>query len=208
MLSLTSRSLRFDSSSGLAPAIVQHATTGHVLMLGYVNDESLKITMGKGNVTFFSRSKNRLWTKGETSGNFLKVVSLHVDCDGDSLLIKAIPQGPTCHTGSDTCFEEYIEEDGHPAFLMHLESVLKGKKTSVAPLSYTEKLFKEGTPRIAQKVGEEGVEVVIAAMKRDAHELVNESADLLLHLLTLLVDQGIPFSNVISCLKQRHDKRT
>ena len=201
--------LRFDSATGLAPAIVQDAATGQVLMLGYVNAESWAKTRQEGRVTFFSRSKNRLWTKGEESGNFLRVESLHVDCDADTVLIRATPAGPTCHRGTISCFEQ-IDEQAVPSapvgFLAMLERLVVERQQfpERAPTSYTVSLFKKGMPKIAQKVGEEAVETVIDAVAGHRDTLPGEVADLLYHLLVLLVAAGVPFDEVISVLQERH----
>jgi phosphoribosyl-ATP pyrophosphohydrolase/phosphoribosyl-AMP cyclohydrolase len=201
--------LRFDTQSGLAPAIVQDADTGQVLMLGYLNAEAWAQTQREGRVTFFSRSKNRLWTKGESSGNFLTVVSLHVDCDADTVLIRAIPAGPTCHRGLVSCFEQ-PDELALPAspvgFLAELERLIKERQLfpERSPLSYTVSLFKKGIPKIAQKVGEEAVETVIDAVAGHRNSLTGEIADLLYHLLVLMAATELPMSEVIEILRERH----
>ena len=182
----------FQKGEGLVPAILQDDTTGAVLMLGYMNEESLKITNEKKRVTFFSRSKNRLWTKGEESGNYLEVKEILSDCDNDSILIKAIPQGPICHTGSDTCWGENNSTDN---FLVKLESVIASKKNSTDEKSYTASLFKSGINKIAQKVGEEAVEVVIEAKDNDDELFLNESADLLFHLMIALRMRKLSFND-------------
>lgn len=194
--------LKFDQNTGLIPAIVQDSQTGKVLMLGYMNQEALERTQELGKVTFFSRSKQRLWTKGEESGNYLELVSLSEDCDQDALLVKAIPKGPTCHKGTDTCWgEDNIERYG---FLSTLEQVI-GARREIAPEdSYVASLFTKGINKIAQKVGEEAVELVIES-KDDSEELfLNESADLLFHYLILLQAKGYTLSDVIQILKERH----
>ena len=201
--------LRFDSTTGLAPAIVQDAATGQVLMLGYVNAESWAKTRLQGRVTFFSRSKNRLWTKGEESGNFLQVESLHVDCDADTVLIMATPAGPTCHRGTTSCFEQ-PDQLAVPAipvgFITSLERLIVERQQfpERAPTSYTVSLFKKGMPKIAQKVGEEAVETVIDAVAGHRETLPGEVADLLYHLLVLLVAAGVSFQEVIDVLQERH----
>jgi phosphoribosyl-ATP pyrophosphohydrolase/phosphoribosyl-AMP cyclohydrolase len=201
--------LRFDPLTGLAPAIVQDAATGQVLMLGYVNTESWAITRDQGRVCFFSRSKNRLWTKGEESGNFLQVDSLHVDCDADTVLIRVTPAGPTCHRGTVSCFQQ-ADEHAAPAapvgFLAQLERLIVERKQfpERAPDSYTVSLFKKGMPKIAQKVGEEAVETVIDAVAGHRETLPGEVADLLYHLLVLLVSAGVPLNEVIEVLTERH----
>jgi len=189
------------SPDGLIPAIVQDALTNKVLMLGYMNQEALDATINLGKVTFYSRSKKRLWTKGETSGHFLNVQLVLLDCDQDTLLIKANPQGPACHTGADTCFnEKNITLD----FINHLENVIKEREKGNQPDSYTFKLLQSETSRIAQKVGEEGLEVALEAMKPGENTLIDEAADLVFHLLVLLRHKGKSFNEVIEKLKERH----
>lgn len=194
--------LTFDEKTGLIPAIVQDSSTGKVLMLGYMNREALETTRKIGRVTFFSRSKQRLWTKGEESGNFLELVSISEDCDQDALLVKAIPHGPTCHKGTDTCWgEENTDQFG---FLTALESVIRDRRKNAPENSYVSSLFSKGINKIAQKVGEEAVELVIES-KDDSEELfLNESADLLFHYLILLQAKGYTLSDVVEILKQRH----
>lgn len=194
--------LNFEKSGGLIPAVIQDATTGKVLMLGYLNAEALAKTQAEGIVTFFSRTKNRLWTKGETSGNFLHVVEMRPDCDADTLLIKVRPDGPTCHTGADTCFEE--ENQGQAAWLNHLKNTIRDRHQNPTPDSYTASLFAKGTNKIAQKVGEEAVELVIEAMNADDELFKGEAADLLFHYLVLLEQRGIDFDEIIAVLRQRH----
>lgn len=201
--------LRFDPTTGLAPAIVQDAATGQVLMLGYVNAESWAKTRQEGRVTFFSRSKKRLWTKGEESGNFLQVESLHVDCDADTILIRATPAGPTCHRGTTSCFDhsdQSVQPGAAVGFIAGLERLIieRQQYPERAPTSYTVSLFKKGMPKIAQKVGEEAVETVIDAVAGHRETLPGEVADLLYHLLVLLVAAGIPLQEVIDVLQQRH----
>ena len=194
--------LTFDEKTGLIPAIVQDSNTGKVLMLGYMNREALETTRKIGRVTFFSRSKQRLWTKGEESGNFLELVSISEDCDQDALLVKAIPHGPTCHKGTDTCWGE--ENSDQFGFLTALESVIRDRRKNAPENSYVSSLFSEGINKIAQKVGEEAVELVIES-KDDSEELfLNESADLLFHYLILLQAKGYTLSDVVDILKQRH----
>lgn len=194
--------LTFDEKTGLIPAIVQDSTTGKVLMLGYMNQEALEETRRIGRVTFFSRSKQRLWTKGEESGNFLELVSLSEDCDQDALLVRAIPHGPTCHKGTDTCWgEENTDQFG---FLTTLEDVIRSRRENATDNSYVASLFSKGINKIAQKVGEEAVELVIES-KDDSEELfLNESADLLFHYLILLQAKGYSLSDVVDILKKRH----
>lgn len=193
-----------DFSKGLIPAIIQDATTLKVLMLGYMNEEALEKTKQDQQVTFFSRSKNRLWTKGETSGNFLKVVSMELDCDADTLLIKVDPVGPACHTGADTCFNE--ENKDNAAWLDYLKQVIRSRKGASSESSYTASLFQKGTHKVAQKVGEEAVELVIEALMDNDELFKGEAADLIFHLLVLLEDRGIGLEKVIDLLKQRHSK--
>lgn len=186
----------------LIPAIIQHAQTNQVLMLGYMNDESLEKTKKEGKVTFFSRSKNRLWTKGETSGNFLNVISIQEDCDNDTYLIKVIPEGETCHKGTYTCFG-----DKEPAgFLHELQGVIQSRKDNPSEKSYTTELFQKGTKKIAQKVGEEATEVILEAMDGKKDLLIEESSDLLYHFLVLLADQGLKLEDVEAKLMKRHLK--
>ncbi|NDJ57195.1 bifunctional phosphoribosyl-AMP cyclohydrolase/phosphoribosyl-ATP diphosphatase HisIE [Enterobacteriaceae bacterium 4M9] len=194
--------LDWNKTDDMMPAIIQHAVSGEVLMLGYMNPEALAQTEVSGNVTFYSRTKQRLWTKGETSGHFLKVVSITPDCDNDTLLILADPIGPTCHTGTSSCFGEQAHHEWH--FLYQLEQLLAERKHADPDSSYTAKLYSSGTKRIAQKVGEEGVETALAATVRDRDELVNEASDLLYHLLVLLQDQELDLGKVIANLRSRH----
>ena len=188
------------SKQNLIPAIVQDASTNIVLMLGYMNEEAFEKTKKENKVTFFSRSKNRLWTKGETSGNFLNVKSILLDCDNDTILIKAIPFGPACHTGSDTCFNEKNTE----SFLSKLQGIIKDRKNNPSEKSYTASLFKEGINKIAQKVGEEATELIIEAKDSNAELFKNESADLLFHYLILLEAKGVSLDEVIEVLEKRH----
>lgn len=193
--------LDWEKVDNLMPVIVQHAISGDVLMLGYMNNDALKNTLESQKVTFYSRTKQRLWTKGETSGNFLNLVDIFTDCDNDSLLVLAQPIGPTCHNGTESCFSPAQSQWG---FLYELENLLKSRKTASPESSYTAQLYASGTKRIAQKVGEEGVETALAATVNDRDELTNEAADLIYHLLVLLQDQDLDLSAVINCLKQRH----
>ncbi|MEI9533091.1 bifunctional phosphoribosyl-AMP cyclohydrolase/phosphoribosyl-ATP diphosphatase HisIE [Moellerella wisconsensis] len=193
--------LDWEKVDNLMPVIVQHAISGDVLMLGYMNNDALKTTLESQKVTFYSRTKQRLWTKGETSGNFLNLVDIFTDCDNDSLLVLAQPIGPTCHNGTESCFAPAQSQWG---FLYELENLLKSRKTASPESSYTAQLYASGTKRIAQKVGEEGVETALAATVNDREELTNEAADLIYHLLVLLQDQDLDLSAVINCLKQRH----
>ena len=192
----------WDKGAGLLPAIIQDAATGQVLMLGYMNREAAEVTVSSGKVTFFSRSKQRLWTKGETSGNALLLVSVAIDCDRDTILVQANPVGPACHTGASTCFG-----DGLPAgagFLAHLDMLVQSRKAEMPEGSYTTSLFSEGKSRVAQKVGEEGVELALARMKDDHAEIANEAADLLFHMLVLLADAGLSLDDALDVLKKRH----
>lgn len=187
---------------GLLPAIIQDAKTGKVLMLGYMNEESLQKTIDSNKVTFFSRSKQRLWTKGEESGNFLELVSIKLDCDKDTFLIQANPVGAVCHTGSDTCWNEKNEHSF--SFLYELENIIADRKINPIENSYTNLLFNKGINKIAQKVGEEAVEVVIEAKDNNDHLFKNETADLLFHLLVLLREKDISLADVINVLQERH----
>ncbi len=194
-------------TDGLVPAIIQDANTNKVLMLGFMNEEALAKTQELQKVTFFSRSKNRLWTKGEESGNYLVVRDIKVDCDNDTLLIKAIPQGPTCHTGADTCWNEKNINDN---FLLQLESIIADRKNNPSEKSYVSSLFKKGINKIAQKVGEEAVELVIEAIDSplgDGGDLFkNEAADLLFHYLILLQAKNVTLQDICNLLEERHRK--
>ncbi|WP_395167203.1 bifunctional phosphoribosyl-AMP cyclohydrolase/phosphoribosyl-ATP diphosphatase HisIE [Francisella salimarina] len=197
-------SIAWQKMDNLVPAIIQSAIDNSVLMLGYMSKESLEKTLEIGKVTFYSRSKKRLWTKGEESGNFLELKDIAVDCDNDSILIKAIPYGPTCHTGSKSCFTK-SEENSSLYIIDKLEKLIAERKDYLPDNSYLTSLFKKGLPRIAQKVGEEGVEVVIAAMKQDSEdELISETADLLFHLLVLLREKGISLEQICQKLVSRN----
>lgn len=199
--------LDWSKSEGLLPAVIQDANTRAVLMLGYMNREALEQTQRTGRVTFYSRSKQRLWTKGETSNHFLDVVSITADCDNDTLLIAARPHGPVCHTGTETCFGNTDAHDTF-AFLSRLETILTQRIAEQPEGSYTTKLWRAGTKRIAQKVGEEGVEVALAATAGDTKELVSEAADLLFHLTLLLKKRELSLRDVVDELERRHtDKR-
>ncbi|WP_261817184.1 bifunctional phosphoribosyl-AMP cyclohydrolase/phosphoribosyl-ATP diphosphatase HisIE [Vibrio gallicus] len=189
---------------GLVPAIIQDYSSSQVLMMGYMNQDALLETAKTGLVTFFSRSKQRLWTKGETSGNTLGLKSIALDCDQDTLLVKVLPIGPTCHTGTTTCWDGDASEESQLVWLSQLETLLAERKNADPDSSYTASLYARGTKRISQKVGEEGVEVALAATSGDKAELVCESADLIYHLLVLLNDQGLSLSDVIDKLKERH----
>jgi phosphoribosyl-ATP pyrophosphohydrolase/phosphoribosyl-AMP cyclohydrolase len=191
------------SPDKLIPAIVQDITTQRVLMLGYMNREAFEKTQKDKRVTFFSRSKNRLWTKGEDSGNYLELGEMLLDCDNDTLLIKAIPLGPVCHTGSDTCWNEKNEASD---FLLQLQDIIQKRKDYPDSKSYTSSLFSKGINKIAQKVGEEAVELVIEAKDNDANLFKNEAADLLFHYLILLAAKGSSLEEVIEVLRERHKK--
>ena len=195
--------LDFDRLDGLIPAVIQDAETQKVLMLGFMNKEAAEKTLELGKVTFFSRTKNRLWTKGEESGNFLNVVSIAVDCDNDTLLIKADPVGPTCHKGDDTCFQEKNEAD-EIRFLTYLQDFIDKRKAEMPEGSYTTSLFQKGTRKITQKVGEEAVETIIGAMANDDENFIYEAGDLIYHLIVLLTHKGYRIEDIIRELKKRH----
>lgn len=190
-------------ADGLVPAIIQDATTNKVLMLGFMNEAALQKTQELQKVTFFSRTKNRLWTKGEESGNFLFLQDIKVDCDNDTLLIKVNPVGSVCHTGTDTCWGENNLNDN---FLLELEKIISDRKNNPADKSYTSSLFAKGINKIAQKVGEEAVEIVIEAKDNNDELFLNEGADLLFHYLILLQAKGFKLEDVVEILKQRHQK--
>ena len=193
--------LAWDKMGGLLPAVVQDAASGRLLMLGYMNREALETTLESGFATFFSRSKNRLWRKGETSGNTLSVVAVHEDCDADALVVQAEAAGPTCHEGSVSCFGA---EPIGPGWLAELAAVVKERAKAGPDTSYTRWLLKEGTERIAQKIGEEGVEVALAAVTRDENGVAEEIADLLFHLTVLLEARGTDWTAVTDVLRKRH----
>jgi len=195
--------INFKKSDGLVPAIIQDDETQKVLMLGFMNEESLKKTLEIEKVTFFSRTKNRLWTKGEESGNFLNVVLILIDCDDDTLLIKVNPVGPVCHTGTDTCFDE-LNTKSDIYFLKYLQDFIDQRKNAMPEGSYTTSLFKSGTRKISQKVGEEAVETIIGAMANDDENFIYESADLLYHLIVLLSHKGLRIEDIVKELKRRH----
>jgi phosphoribosyl-ATP pyrophosphohydrolase/phosphoribosyl-AMP cyclohydrolase len=194
--------IKYDINTGLVPAIIQDASTKNVLMLGYMNQEAYEKTLASGKVTFFSRSKQRLWTKGEESGHFLGLVDLKNDCDNDTLLISVKPVGPTCHKGSDTCWG--MDNDQRFGFLSTLETVINERKENQAEDSYVASLFKKGINKIAQKVGEEAVEVVIEAKDDNEELFLDESADLLFHYLILLQAKGFRLNDIVNVLKSRH----
>ena len=201
--SLTER-INWDKVDCLIPAIVQDFQSSQVLMMGYMNQDALAKTGETGQVTFFSRTKQRLWTKGETSGNVLQLVNMQLDCDNDTLLVKVNPIGPTCHLGNTTCWDVDPQEESQMVWLHQLEQLLAARKSADPDSSYTANLYSRGTKRISQKVGEEGVEVALAATSGDKAELVCESADLVYHLMVLLQDQGLSINDVINKLKERH----
>ncbi len=194
----------FDKGNGLVPAIIQDSVSGKVLMLGYMNKEAIDKTISLGKVTFYSRSKERLWTKGENSGNFLIFDSMTVDCDHDTVLVKAKPIGPTCHTGRDTCFNE--TNDDKLGFINVLESIITDRKENDSDESYTSSLFRKGINKVAQKVGEEAIELVIEAKDNNDDLFTNEAADLLFHYLILLQAKGFKINDILSVLEARHKK--
>lgn len=196
--------LDFEKMNGLIPAIIQDKHTQKVLMLGFMNKEAYEKTVETGKVTFFSRTKNRLWTKGETSGNFLNVVSIKADCDNDTLLIQAVPEGPVCHTGTDTCWGEKNEQD--VMFLKELQDFIDKRHAEMPEKSYTTSLFKSGVNKMAQKVGEEAVETVIEACNGTDERLIYEGADLLYHLIVLLTSKGYRIEDLARELKERHSE--
>lgn len=196
--------LDFEKMNGLIPAIIQDEHTQKVLMLGFMNKEAYEKTVETGKVTLFSRTKNRLWTKGETSGNFLNVVSIKADCDNDTLLIQAVPEGPVCHTGTDTCWGEKNEQD--VMFLKELQDFIDKRHAEMPEKSYTTSLFKSGVNKMAQKVGEEAVETVIEACNGTDERLIYEGADLLYHLIVLLTSKGYRIEDLARELKERHSE--
>ncbi|MGH8171407.1 MAG: bifunctional phosphoribosyl-AMP cyclohydrolase/phosphoribosyl-ATP diphosphatase HisIE [Steroidobacteraceae bacterium] len=201
--------LDFDKTGGLLPAIVQHADSGAVLMLGYMNREALRETLARRRVVFYSRSRQCLWEKGETSGHTLRLTAVRTDCDRDTLLVTAIPAGPVCHLGSATCFGNAAPGATGPlAFLGGLEGVIAQRIADRPEGSYTARLFAEGPKRVAQKVGEEGLEVALAAVTETDDKLIAESADLLYHLLLLLKSRGLRLEQVVAELESRHTRQT
>ena len=192
----------WDKGEGMVHAIVQNTDNGQIVMLAYMDRVALAQTISSKKVTFFSRSKNRLWTKGETSGNWLDFISGEMDCDADTLLIQARPQGPSCHTGSVTCFND--QTPSNIGFLDQLGALIADRHKTMPEGSYTTSLFAEGKSRIAQKVGEEGVELALARMKDDNAEMASEAADLLFHMMVLLEDAGLSLGDAISVLQNRH----
>jgi phosphoribosyl-ATP pyrophosphohydrolase/phosphoribosyl-AMP cyclohydrolase len=196
----------FEKMGGLVPAIIQDATTKNVLMLGFMNEEAYRKTLETKHVTFWSRTRQTLWTKGETSGNFLNLVDMKIDCDNDTLLVKAIPDGPTCHTGTDTCWgEENLTDENPLLFLTELQDFINKRKEQMPEGSYTTKLFRDGVNKIAQKVGEEALETVIEATNGTDEHLIYEASDLLYHLLVLLTEKDLRIEDVAAELRQRHD---
>jgi phosphoribosyl-ATP pyrophosphohydrolase/phosphoribosyl-AMP cyclohydrolase len=203
---MNDRTPDFSKDKGLLPAVIQHCDTGRVLMVGYMNEEAYTTTVSTGQVTFFSRSKGRLWTKGESSGNWLTVKSIALDCDSDAVLIQALPAGPTCHTGQESCFDHAENGEKRPifgAFLNELTKTIRERHTRGGSGSYTAELFNSGLDRIVQKVGEEGVEVVIAGKNGDTDKLIDESADLVFHLMVLLEARGVTLGDVEQRLRSR-----
>ena len=195
----------FEKLNGLVPAIIVDSITKQVLMLGFMNKEALNETIKKQKVVFFSRTKNRLWLKGETSQNYLNVITISTDCDNDTILISAKPDGPTCHTGAKSCFAEV--DENNVQFLDYLFNLVKQRKIEMPEKSYTTSLFERGADRIIQKVGEESIETVIAAKNRDKNEIVNEVSDLIFHLMVMLAEQGIELSEIVGNLEKRHSDK-
>jgi phosphoribosyl-ATP pyrophosphohydrolase/phosphoribosyl-AMP cyclohydrolase len=193
----------FEKLNGLVPVVIQDGISLEVLMLGFMNEEAYAKTLAENKVCFYSRTKKRLWTKGEESGNFLNVLSIHHDCDQDTLLIKVKPVGATCHTGARSCFQTSYNQN----FIFKLEEIVQQRYDTPLETSYINSLRKKGLNKIAQKVGEEGVETVIAALAETDELLVNEAADLLFHLTVLLREKNLSLANVASCLENRHDKK-
>jgi phosphoribosyl-ATP pyrophosphohydrolase/phosphoribosyl-AMP cyclohydrolase len=197
----------FEKMGGLVPAIIQDADTRQVLMLGFMNEEAYQKTQATGHVTFWSRTRNCLWTKGETSGHFLNLVDMKVDCDNDTLLVRVNPVGPTCHTGTDTCWgeENNVQQSSALQFLSELQDFIYRRKEEMPEGSYTTSLFNKGINKIAQKVGEEALETVIEATNGTSDHLVYEASDLLYHLLVMLTEKGLRIEDVAAELQQRHD---
>ena len=202
-LQIHTMEIDFNKTGGLVPVIIQDAQTLEVLMLGYMNAEAYQQTVKENRVTFFSRSKNRLWTKGETSGNFLQVQSIHIDCDNDTILIKARPDGATCHTGERSCFKTAYNQN----FILELENIICSRYEEPQEGSYVNKLRKKGLNKIAQKVGEEAVETVIAALAETEKDMINESSDLVFHLLVLLREKGLTLETIAKNLEERHNPK-
>lgn len=193
----------FKKGEGLVPVIIQDEKTMEVLMLGYMNEEAYQKTVSEGKVTFFSRTKNRLWTKGEESGHFLNVLSIRKDCDDDTLLIRVNPVGPTCHKGNRSCFDTEFNQN----FIFELEKIIEDRYTNPVESSYVNKLRAKGLNKIAQKVGEEGVETVIAALNETEHDFINEASDLVFHLLVLMKEKNISLNTIAKNLEGRHSKK-
>ena len=201
--------LAWNKGAGLLPAIVQHARTGQVLMLAFMNQQALRLTLSTGHVVFFSRSREQLWTKGETSGHYLNVVDVSVDCDADSILVLADPLGPTCHNGTESCFASAASADAQSlSFLRVLETTIARRMAEKPEGSYTARLVAEGPGRIAQKIGEEGVETALAAVTRDDAGLLSECADLVYHLVVLLKSRDLALDDLVAELRSRHDRRS
>lgn len=194
----------FEKGQGLVPAVIQDYETRHVLMLGYMNEEAYRKTVETGKVTFWSRSRNTLWTKGETSGNFLNVIDIKNDCDGDTLLVKVRPDGPTCHTGADTCWGEKNEQNPL-LFLAELQDFIEKRHEEMPEGSYTTSLFRDGLNRMAQKVGEEALELVIEACNGTDERLIYEGSDMLYHLIVLLTSKGLRIEDMVAELRERHN---
>jgi phosphoribosyl-ATP pyrophosphohydrolase/phosphoribosyl-AMP cyclohydrolase len=202
------RDLAWNKGEGLLPAIVQHARTGEVLMLAFMNEEALGRTLATGRAVFYSRSRQQLWTKGETSGNFLNVVDVSTDCDSDTILVLADPLGPTCHKGTESCFADAAPTDVKPlCFLSVLETTIANRIADKPEGSYTARLLAQGPSRIAQKIGEEGVETALAAVTRDDAGLLSECADLLYHVMVLLKSRNLGLQDVVEELRSRHGAR-
>ena len=201
---IDSSSLDWNKGEGLLPAIVQHAQTGEVLMLGYMNAEALDVTQRTGHVTFFSRSKQRLWTKGESSGHVLVMKSIRIDCDADTLLVQAEPHGPTCHLGTSSCFGDSAEVRPPLGFLAELDALVAQRHAQRPEGRYTTMLFESGIRRIAQKVGEEGVETALAAVAQGDGDLLGEAADLIFHLIVALRARGLSLADAVDVLTDRH----
>ena len=196
----------FEKMGGLVPAIVQDARTKTVLMLGYMNEEALRVTQESGKVTFWSRSRQELWTKGATSGNYLNLVELLADCDNDAILVKAIPDGPTCHKGTDTCWGEVNEGNDNPLlFLSELQDFIEKRHEEMPEGSYTTSLFRDGLNRMAQKVGEEALELVIEACNGSNERMIYEGSDMLYHLIVLLTSKGLRIEDMAAELRERHN---
>ena len=206
-LSIDPAALDWSKGDGLLPAIVQHHLSGEVLMLGYMNRDALEQTLREGKVTFYSRSKARLWTKGESSGHVLQLVSLRADCDADTLLVGAEPHGPTCHRGTSSCFGGDGEVRPPLGFLAELDALVAQRQAELPAGSYTTRLFEGGIRRIAQKVGEEGVETALAAVAQDDEALLGEAADLLFHVIVLLRSRGLGLADAAGILAARHEAR-